>query len=68
MKTINKKVSEKVNTKSYPAKDGKKPTSYDTSRPETDTPQEVRENEEPTAEQIWKGSQEPKDGGSKQPG
>jgi hypothetical protein len=40
-----------------PIKPGE-PTSYDTNQPETNTPQEVREGEEPTAQQAKKQKQE----------
>jgi hypothetical protein len=40
-----------------PIKPGK-PTSYDTSQPETNTPQQVRESEETTAELAKKQKQE----------
>ena len=35
-----------------------KPTTYDTSQPETDTPQEIREGEESTAQLAKKEEQE----------
>jgi len=62
------KTKKEPDHRTYEPKHPEQPTSYDTSRPETATPQEVREGEEPTAEMIQKGKQEPKDGGSKQPG
>jgi hypothetical protein len=49
----------------HPLKPGQ-PTSYDTSQAETDTPQEVRESEEPTAQQANKQKQE-NDGKSSNP-
>ncbi len=39
-----------VNTKTYTSPDYQEPTSYDTSRSESDTPQEIREGEESPAQ------------------
>jgi len=47
-----------VDKRTYKSKTPQKPTSYDTSRPETDTPQEIRENLEP--EGIYKRQEDGK--------
>ncbi|MBC7923289.1 MAG: hypothetical protein H7Z75_19605, partial [Ferruginibacter sp.] len=57
-----------VDHRTYKSTKPGKATTYDTNQPETDTPQEARESGEPTAEQIRKGTIEPKEGDSKQPG
>jgi hypothetical protein len=44
----------KTNPKTYASRHPEKPTSYDTFQPETDTPQEVRESVEPSAQFVEK--------------
>jgi hypothetical protein len=63
------KTKKEPDHRTYEPKHPEEVTSYDDSRPETDTPQEVRESEESPAEMERKGSLARKDdGGPKQPG
>ncbi len=49
-----------------PAKNTQEPTSYNTSRPETDTPQEIREGAESSA--MQNREQEARKGSNDEPG
>jgi hypothetical protein len=62
------KAKKEPDHRTYEPKDPEKITTYDDKRPETDTYQEVREEEEPTAEMARKGNLTRDDGGPKQPG
>lgn len=49
----------KISHRTYQDKHPEEPTSYDTDQPETATPQQVRENVEPTAQLIRKEDSKP---------